>query len=64
MNDPALGQTKAERSGVVPTPRNGNRNFRKVNYGQFSGPRQSYGRYNVAENATDAINPSLRSKGR
>lgn len=61
MKDPALGKSRAERSGVIPTPRNRNAEFRNINIGQFSGPRPSYQRYNVSEQAQDILNRQNRS---
>ena len=64
MRDRALGKTKAERSGVVPTPVNRNVEFRNANVGQFSGPRPSYQRYLVSEQAQDILNKQLRTYNR
>jgi hypothetical protein len=61
INDPALGKNKAQRSGVSPTPNNLNVEFRNANVGQYSGPRPSYQRYLVSEQAQDILNKQLRS---
>lgn len=60
--DPAVGPTRAFNSGVIGSSRNGE--FRNVNVGMFSGPRPSYGRYNVSEQAQDILNRSLNKKTR
>jgi hypothetical protein len=57
MRDRALGKSKAERSGMFPINRNNE--FRVNNPGMFSGPRPSYGRYQVGSNASDILNKSL-----
>jgi len=36
-------------------PRNSQVQWRNVNVGMFSGPRPSYQRYSIGQNATDAI---------
>lgn len=40
------------------------RQFRMINLGIYSGPRMSVQRYNVAEQASDAINRSVRTPER
>lgn len=40
------------------------RQFRMINLGLYSGPRMSVQRYNVAEQASDAINRSVRTSER
>jgi hypothetical protein len=63
MKDPALGRTRAENSGVTP-PVSRNKEFRNINVGMFAGPRPTYGRYNVSEQAADVLNRSLNKKTR
>jgi hypothetical protein len=46
------------------TNRSVNRQFRMVNLGLYSGPRQSVQQYNVAEQASDAINRAVRTSER
>lgn len=41
-----------------------NRQFRMINLGLYSGPRMSVQRYNVAEQASDAINRAVRTPER
>jgi hypothetical protein len=36
---------------------------RKVSSGMFDGPRPSYGKYNVSEQAQDILNRSINRKG-
>jgi hypothetical protein len=72
MKDPALGRTKYERA----FGKNGGKNnpateqkqvrsrlneFRNVHIGQFDGPRPTYGRYNVSEQAADILNRQKRN---
>lgn len=40
------------------------RQFRMINAGLYSGPRQSFQRYSVAEQASDAINRAVRTPER
>jgi hypothetical protein len=73
MLDPALGNPKAYRALGKETPgtktgkaplkakRSRINEFRQIDNGQFSGPRPSYGRYQVSEQAADILNRSLRS---
>lgn len=74
MKDPAVGRTRAERAlGEVypkakkkrPTELKAKRSrlneFRTVHIGQYDGPRASYGRYNVSEQASDLLNRSKRN---
>lgn len=76
MKDPAVGRTRAERAfgpdkGKAPAkkkatppkkPRSTVNDIRNVNVGQFAGPRPTYGRYNVSEQAADLLNRS-KNKG-
>jgi hypothetical protein len=57
MNDPALGPTRGQKSGFKKTPRQ----FRNVNVGMFSGPKPTYQRYTVSEQAEDILNRSIRN---
>lgn len=73
MNDPALGRTRAQRAlgeghpnaKKKPTELKAKRSrlneFRVVHVGQYDGPRPSYGRYNVSEQAGDLLNRSKRN---
>ena len=72
MKDPALGRSKKERAlggdhgGNNPkTPQKQLRSrvneFRNVHIGQFDGPRPTYGRYNVSEQAADILNRQKRN---
>jgi hypothetical protein len=72
MKDPAAGRSRAERAfgpkGVKtqksPSEKRSRVNeFRVVHLGQFDGPRPSYGRYNVSEQASDILNRSINRKG-
>jgi len=64
MNDPALGRTKAQRAGLVPNPRSRNLEFRRVSQGPTAEPKQSFGRYEVSEQAQDILNKQLRTYNR
>lgn len=75
VKDPAWGKTKAERAGVSPKKRPSKKapqkskkktapDTRNQNVGMFSGPRPSYQRYNVSEQASDILNRSLNKKTR
>ena len=73
MKDPALGRTRAERAlgeqhpkakktKKEPSAKRSRLNeFRVVHVGQYDGPRPSYGRYNVSEQASDLLNRSKRN---
>jgi hypothetical protein len=72
MKDPALGDSKKIRAigkdtgGNNPkTKQNQMRSrvneFRNVHIGQFDGPRPTYGRYNVSEQAADILNRQKRN---
>jgi hypothetical protein len=37
--------------------------FRAIHIGMFDGPRPTYGRYNVSEQASDVLNRSFRNRG-
>ena len=66
--DPAPGKTREQRAfgkdaKGVSTGSARSKAFlgvRKVERGMYSGPRASYGRYQVSETATDAINKGAR----
>lgn len=75
MKDPALGRTRAQRAlgefgpkkegdkenKTLPPKRSRLNEFRVVHVGQYDGPRASYGRYNVSEQAADILNRSKRT---
>jgi hypothetical protein len=73
MKDPALGRTRAQRALGEDYPnakkkktelkpkRSRLNEFRVVHVGQYDGPRPSYGRYNVSEQAGDLLNRSKRN---
>ena len=72
MKDPALGRTRAERAlgeGLDPkkkskqmkSKRSRLNEFRVIHHGQYDGPRPSYGRYNVSEQASDVLNRQKRN---
>ena len=73
MNDPALGRSRAQRAlgenhpkakkkpAEVKAKRSRLNEFRVVHVGQYDGPRPSYGRYNVSEQAGDLLNRSKRN---
>ena len=64
MKDPALGQTKAERAGLKPNPRSRNMEFRRISQGPNAELKQSFGRYQVSEQAQDILNKQLRTYNR
>jgi hypothetical protein len=73
MEDAALGKSRAERAGFkkgvttkkTPSSKRSRVNeFRNTNVGMFAGPRPTYGRYNVSEQASDVLNKSLNKKTR
>lgn len=73
MNDPAVGRTRAQRAlgehhpkakkkpAEVKAKRSRLNEFRVVHIGQYDGPRASYGRYNVSEQASDILNRQKRN---
>lgn len=73
MKDPALGRTRAERAlgeqhpkakkktKTPPAKRSRLNEFRVIQHGQYDGPRPSYGRYNVSEQASDILNRQKRN---
>jgi hypothetical protein len=62
ISDPAWGNNKAQRSGALgPVRPKRTSEFRNINVGQYSGPRASYQRYNVSEQAQDILNRQNRS---
>lgn len=76
MKDPAVGRSKAERAfgksakGVntkkapaLKKPLNKAKTTRVNKLGMFDGPRPSYGKYNVSEQASDILNRSINRKG-
>lgn len=73
MIDPAVGRTRAMRAlgeaypgakkkTVLNDQRSRVNEFRNTNVGMFAGPRPTYGRYNVSEQAADLLNRS-KNKG-
>lgn len=73
--DPALGKTRAERAFGESVDSKGLRKdkgrraqeflgTRKIEPGMYGGPRASYGRYQVSEQATDILNKQIRSYNR
>ena len=73
MKDPALGRTRAERalgesldpkkkSKQIKQKRSRLNEFRVIHHGQYDGPRASYGRYNVSEQASDILNRQKRNQ--
>lgn len=73
MKDPATGRSRAERALGEQHPkakkkktelkpkRSRVNEFRVVHIGQYDGPRASYGRYNVSEQASDILNRGKRN---
>lgn len=75
MKDPAWGRSRAERalgenitekkSRTKKTPpvekRSRLNEFRVIHVGQYDGPKPSYGRYNVSEQASDLLNRQKRN---
>jgi hypothetical protein len=73
MKDPALGRTRAERAlgehmpgkkkskKVQAQKRSRVNEFRVIQSGMFDGPKPSYGRYNVSEQASDVLNRQKRN---
>lgn len=73
MKDPAVGRSRAERAlgeqhpkakskpKSLPAKRSRLNEFRVVHVGQYDGPRPSYGRYNVSEQASDILNRQKRN---
>ena len=73
--DPAWGRSRAERalgenitekkSRTKKTPpvekRSRLNEFRVIHVGQYDGPKPSYGRYNVSEQASDLLNRQKRN---
>lgn len=79
MKDPAVGRSRAQRAlgeaypkGVKskkssPSKKKAVRktdDTRRNSNGMFDGPRPSYGRYNVSEQAQDVLNRSLNRRTR
>ena len=52
-----------KKSPVSKKQLNKSKDFRKTSSGMFDGPRPSYGKYNVSEQASDILNRSLNRKG-
>lgn len=51
--------TKKKKVPPLKKPRSTVNDIRKVHLGQFDGPRPTYGRYNVSEQAADILNRSM-----
>lgn len=73
MKDPAVGRSRAERALGKDAPKKGVKTKKKpaskgekrrTSKGIFDGPRPSYGRYNVSEQAEDILNRSLNRRTR
>jgi hypothetical protein len=72
MIDPAVGRTRAMRALGEAYPKTvkkvakkklaTTKDIRNTNVGQFAGPKPTYGRYNVSEQAADLLNRS-KNKG-
>jgi hypothetical protein len=54
-------QQKAKKAAKKKTA-NPNNEYRVTNPGMFSGPRPSYGRYEVGQNASDALNKQNKAR--
>lgn len=67
VNDPAWGRSRAERAfgeiskHPLKAKRSRVNDFRLAQTGQYDGPKASYGRYNVSEQAQDILNRSRRN---
>jgi hypothetical protein len=76
--DPAVGRSRAERAFGKDAPKKGvktkkapalkksankSKTLRVNKLGMFDGPRPSYGKYNVSEQASDILNRSINKKG-
>ena len=60
----ALGDTQSKNPNSLKMSRNEsfhNYGVRNIANGEFSGPRPSYGKYQVSEQAQDILNKQLRS---
>ena len=78
MKDPAVGRSRAQRALGEAYPKKGVKtkksaskkavrktdDTRRNSNGMFDGPRPSYGRYNVSEQAQDILNRSLNRRTR
>lgn len=73
MKDPAVGRTRAQRAlgeghpkakrkpAELKPKRSRLNEFRVIHHGQYDGPRPTYGRYNVSEQAGDLLNRQKRN---
>jgi hypothetical protein len=73
MNDPAVGRSRAQRAlgehypkatkkpAELKPKRSRLNEFRVIQHGQYDGPKASYGRYNVSEQASDLLNRQKRN---
>lgn len=67
MFDPAVGKTREERAfGKNAKTRRAQEFYgtRKVEPGMYAGPRASYGRYQVSDTASDALDKSRRGNNK
>jgi len=55
-------QQKAKKKVAKKKTANPSNEYRVTNPGQFSGPRPSYGRYEVGQNASDILNKQSKAK--
>lgn len=62
--DPALGKTRAQRAFGETGRAKQFLGTRNVEPNMYGGPRASYGRYQVSEQASDILNRQLRSYNR
>lgn len=54
-----VASTKKKKAPPLKKPRSTVNDIRNIHIGQFDGPRPTYGRYNVSEQAADILNRSL-----
>lgn len=62
--DPALGKTRDQRAFGGDERAKSFMGTRKIEPGMYGGPRASYGRYQVSEQASDILNKQIRSYNR
>ena len=55
-------QQKAKKKAVAKKTDNPNNEYRVTNPGMFSGPKPSYGRYEVGQAASDALNKQNKAR--
>jgi hypothetical protein len=73
MIDPAVGRSRSQRAlgemhpnakkkpAELKPKRSRLNEFRVIQHGQYDGPKPSYGRYNVSEQAGDLLNRQKRN---